>query len=317
MFSTAREKTLALFFGGSLAVFGLWETVGQMVLQPLTEARNAVDAARAANSVLSDQSATVEHALRNLKPLESQSLPSDPGKASVLYQGWLIRHLEQNSISSAIVTPAPPIVEKTIGHRIPFTVQCEASTRNIAKFLDQFYATPLMHRITNLNIANSSEGEADHRVTISIEAIAFGSATRIESLPEPAAITDDSSLLAVLSKGDIFRRQLPVQTYVEPTPVVAESSPEPEVQAELPAKADPQKSVRFVASVWNGQQREAWLVDGRSSEEISVVALSELKLPDISGRIISIDDDVLHLELHGQRRSLSLGKTLSESTVAK
>jgi len=161
------------------------------------------------------------------------------------------------------------------------------------------------------------EGEADHRVTISIEAIAFGSATRIESLPEPAAIADDSSLLAVLSKGDIFRRQLPVQTYVEPTPAVAESSPEPEVQEEQPPKADPQKSVRFVASVWNGQQREAWLVDGRSSEEISVVALSELKLPDISGRIISIDDDVLLLELHGQRRSLSLGKTLSESTVAK
>lgn len=172
-----------------------------------------------------------------------------------------------------------------------------------------------MHRITNLNIANSSEGEADHRVTISIEAIAFGSATKIESLPEPTAIADDSSLLAVLSKGDIFRRQLPVQTYVQPTPAVAESLPEPEVQAELPPQADPQKSVRFVASVWNGGEREAWLVDGRSSEEISVVAASELKLPDISGRIISIDDDVLHLELHGKLCSVGLGKTLSKSTV--
>jgi hypothetical protein len=317
MFSTAREKTLALFFGGSLAVFGTWETVGQMVLQPLTEARNAVDAARAANSVLNDEAATVEHALRHLKPLEAQSLPADSGKASVLYQGWLIRLLAQNSIVSAIVTPAPPIVEKSIGYRIPFTVQCEASTRSIANFLDQFYSTPLLHRITNLNIANSSEGQADHRVTLSIEAIAFGSATKIETLPEPAATSDETSLLTALSKNDIFRRQLPVQTYVEPTPTVAESSPEPESEPDPEPVADPHQSVRFVASVWNGQQREAWLVDGRSSEEISVVASSPLKFPDIDGRVISIDEDVLHLELSGQLCSVVLGKTLSESTAAK
>ena len=166
MFNTPREKFLAIFFGGSIAAFGLWETVGHVLLQPLTDARIAVDAARAANVTLQDQSTVVEHALRNLKQLSGHSLPADPGKASVLYQGWLIRNLAQNSIASAIVTPAPAIVEKSIGHRIPFSVQCQASTSNIAMFLDQFYATPLLHRITNLNISNSSEGEADHRVTI-------------------------------------------------------------------------------------------------------------------------------------------------------
>jgi hypothetical protein len=108
-----------------------------------------------------------------------------------------------------------------------------------------------------------------------------------------------------------------VQTYVEPTPTVAEASTEPESEPDPEPVADPHQSVRFVASVWNGQQREAWLVDGRSSEEISVVASSPLKFPDIDGRVISIDEDVLHLELSGQLCSVVLGKTLSESTVAK
>ncbi len=317
MLNTPREKFLAVLFGGSIAVFGMWETVGHVLLQPLTDARAAVDAARSANATLQDQSTTVEHALRNLKQLAGHSLPADPGKASVLYQGWLIRHLEQNSIASAIVTPAPAIVEKSIGHRIPFSVQCQASTNNIAMFLDQFYATPLLHRITNLNIANASDGEAIHRVTISIEALAFDTATNIDALPEPAAVTDETSLVAALSKNDIFRRKMPTQEFV---PVVAPPAEQVVAEPQPPdpaAKPDPRKSIRFVASVWNGDQREAWFVDQRSKEERSVIASSELTFPDIEGRILSIDDDTLQLELQGQRCSINLGQTLSDVSAVQ
>lgn len=310
MFNTAREKFLAVLFGGSIAAFGLWETVGRMALQPLTDALDAVGAARSANESLQSQSTTVDHALRNLKQLAGRSLPSDPGKASVLYQGWLIGRLEQNAIASAIVTPAPAMVEKSLGHRIPFTVQCEASTHQLARFLDQFYATPLLHRITNLNISNSSEGAADHRVTISLEALAFDTATNIDTLPEPGVVQHESSLMAAMSAGDIFRRQLPVQTYVETTTAAVEREPEPSQDANPPDPINPLQCVRFVASVWNGQQREAWLVDGRSSEEITVVAASDLNLPDISGRILAVGDDVLHLEIGGQPCSIRLGQTL-------
>ncbi len=317
MLDTRREKVLAVVFGGAIAAFGLWETFGQMVLQPFTDLRVQLDAARSNRDNLQDQSATVEHALRNMKQVAAQSLPADPGKATVLYQGWLIRHLELNSIASAIVTPAPAMVEKSIGHRIPFTVQCSASTANIARFLDEFYATPLLHRITNLNITNSSNGESDHRITLSIEALAFDSASAIEVLPEPTVFAKESSLAAVFAGDDIFRRKRSTPPQVAKAP--EESNPKPVIPVKKPEppKPDPHKSVRFVASVWNGQQREAWFVDQRSKEEQTLIASSDLSFPDIDGKVLSIDNDTMQLELAGKRCTINLGQTLSEVTFAR
>ncbi len=294
-----------------MAAFGLWETVGHVLLAPLTDQQAAVDAASSANAMLIEQSATVEHALKNLKQLANHSLPAEPGKACLLYQGWLIRLLDRSSITSSTVTPAPAIVEKGVGHRIPFTVQCTASTQNMAQFLDLFYATPLLHRITNLNISSTSEGRSDHRVTLSIEAMAFDSAQDIEQLPEPVAVEEQSSLLAALSRDDIFQQALPVEAVVEtefePTPAIPEKPTEPVV-----APANPLKSVRFVASVWNGQQREAWFFDQRSNTEVSLLASSDLALPDIQGRVLSIGNDFLQMELAGQPCRINLGQTLND-----
>ena len=120
-----------------------------------------------------------------------------------------------------------------------------------------------------------------------------------------------------MSGGDIFRRKLPTQEFV---PVVAEAanSVTEEPQPPEPApKPDPLKSIRFVASVWNGDQREAWFVDQRSKEEQSVIASSELTFPDIEGRVLSIDGDTLQLELQGQRCSINLGQTLSDVSAVQ
>jgi len=171
MLSTPREKNLAILLGGSMALLLLWETAGQILLQPLNDAQTSVSAGLAANDQLRQQSASVEHALRNLKQSAASSLPADPGKASVLYQGWLIRHLESNGIESAVVTPAPPIVVNGVGHRIPIMIQCSGSMAAVAGFLDQFHATPLLHRMTNLSIASLNDNAEEHRVTISVEAL--------------------------------------------------------------------------------------------------------------------------------------------------
>jgi hypothetical protein len=314
MLKTAREQLLAGLFGGSILLFGVWETAGQMLLRPLSETQMAVDSARSAVATLQKQSAVVEHSLRNLKQVADHSLPADPGKASVLYQGWLIRNLDQCSITSAIVTPAPAITEKSVGHRIPFSVQCNASTHNIAMFLDCFYGTPLLHRITNLNISNSTEGQAEHRVTFSIEAIAFDTANNIDNLPEPKLATEGSSLVTALSADDVFRRAVLIsdtvaETLVETPQEATVTTPEPLPAASAP---DPLQNIRFVASVQNGEQREAWLFDNRTRSELSLVASANLAFPDVSGRVLSIDGDTLHLELSGQRGSLRLGQTLKD-----
>lgn len=316
MFSTPREKNLAILLGGSMALLLLWETVGQIILQPLNDAQTSVSAGLAANDRLRQQSAAVEHALRNLRQSATSSLPADPGKASVLYQGWLIRHLESNGIASAVVTPAPPIVVNGVGHRIPIMIQCSGSMAAIARFLDQFHATPLLHRMANLTITSLNDNAAEHRVTISVEALSLTSASTTESLPEPGPTDESSGLLAVAKSDDFFRRQFATVVEVENVSNVAEpsvSSDEPVVTSTGP-KANPEESVRFVASVWNGSQREAWFVDQRSRTELSVVAEAELSFPDIQAKVLSISEDCLLLEMGGTQTRITLGQTLANAS---
>ncbi len=53
-------------------------------------------------------------------------------------------------------------------------------------------------------------------------------------------------------------------------------------------------------------------MDQRSKEERTVIADAELVLPELTGKVLSIDDDRLLLEMSGQKFSLQLGQTLSQ-----
>ena len=41
MLSTPREKNLAMIFGSCMVLLLLWETVGQIILQPLNDAQTS------------------------------------------------------------------------------------------------------------------------------------------------------------------------------------------------------------------------------------------------------------------------------------
>lgn len=319
MLNTRRERFLAISLGTAVVAFALWETAGRMLLQPLTDAQSAVAAAESQQAAMDQQSVEIEKAVQNLTAASRQSLPADPGKAAVHYQDWLIRTLAKHSIHSSIVTPAPAIEERNVGHRIPVSIQCTCSTNQIALFLDAFTAEPLLHRITHLNIANTGEGEAHQRVTMNIEALALSCAGEPQPLPEPRAISKESSLVMTLSENDIFchkkspQKHSAVSETERPKPAPRKTRPAETV----PVRFDARKSIRFVASVWNGQQREAWFVDQRSQDEQSLTASTSLDFPDVQGRIVSIDSDALQLEVAGKRCRLRLGETLFEAESAK
>jgi hypothetical protein len=197
--------------------------------------------------------------MQNLQEFARKSLPAETGAAAVAYQGWLISLLAENSIQSAIVTPAPAVIDAAIGHRIPFSIQCAAPAEAIARFLDQFYAAPLLHRITNLSISGTAEGSAVHRVVISIEALSLNTAEGDLSLPSPGVVPDDESLSSWMSGDNMFCRKrmekpqdVAVAAKLEPLRPKRNPPPRPE-----PVRVDPGKSIRFVASVWNGKERKA------------------------------------------------------------
>lgn len=321
MMKSRRELVLAAMFGGVILVFALWETIGAVVLQPLSDSTAAVDAARVNLAGLHNESTLIEQSLRYLKDLKEKSLPADPGTAFVMYQGWLIRQLESCSIDAPVVSPGPPISEESVGYRIPFVVQFEADTIRIARFLDQFHATPLLHRITNLHVIRSPDN-ADHHVLLSIEALSLHDSATIDSIPDVLPADNQMTLESLIAQNDFLGGSetpttistaiaAPFESTATPT---EDSNPVAEASTPEPAK-HPLESIRFVASVWNGRQREAWLVDSRSQEEVTVVAASDLALPGVKTKILRVGNDSLQLVLNGKTCRVELGQTLNQAST--
>ena len=323
MIKNRREVLLGVLFVTLIAIAGLWESIGAIILQPLSDAQASVESARANLIALKDQETIVDQAIRNLKEIDVIALPPDRGQASSLYQGWLISQLETCSIDSPIVTPGPAIKEDAVGNRMPFVVQFTAESKHIAEFLDRFHATPLLHRITNLHIVRSSDGESDHRVMLSIEALAMECGLAAETLPDPIAVDDALTLAALISHNDFLGGTQPepaaatTSTDVAVQSQTAGSTDSPLAEAPQPLVRDPHESVRFIASVWNGRQREAWLIDRRSMQEMTVLASAELAFPGIAGRVVSVGEDSLQLNLNGQLCRLELGQSLSEASFTQ
>ena len=316
-----RELVLAAIFGGVIFVFGLWETIGAIVLQPLSDSTAAVDAVRSNLAALQDESTIIEQSLRNLKDLPEKCLPADPGTAFVMYQGWLIRQLEFCSIVSPVVSPSPPIAEESIGYRIPFVVQFDANSTNLARFLDQFHGTPLLHRITNLHVIRSANN-ADHHILLSIEVLSLDGSAAIESIPDVLPAEHQTTLESIIARNDFLGGSgvsRAVSTVIaspsKTTQAPADSSPLAEESHKAEPVKHPLECVRFVASVWNGRQREAWLVDSRSKKEVTVVAASQLTLPGIEAQIVAIGNDSLQLIVDGKPRHIKLGQTLNQSAA--
>ena len=318
-----REVLLGVLFVTLIAIAGLWESIGAIILQPLSDAQASVESARANLIALKDQETIVDQAIRNLKEIDVIALPPDRGQASSMYQGWLISQLETCSIDSPIVTPGPAIKEDAVGNRMPFVVQFTAESKHIAEFLDRFHATPLLHRITNLHIVRSSDGESDHRVMLSIEALAMECGLAAETLPDPIAVDDALTLAALISHNDFLGGTQPepaaatTSTDVAVQSQTAGSTDSPLAEAPQPLVRDPHQSVRFIASVWNGRQREAWLIDRRSMQEMTVLASAELAFPGIAGCVVSVGEDSLQLNLNGQLCRLELGQSLSEASFTQ
>ena len=317
MLQSNREKWLAIVFGLCVGTFVIWESAGQLLLSPLRQTQHSIQSLTDTNRQLEQETDRINYAQRNLKQIGQQSLPSVPGKASALYQEWLIRQLSQSGISSATVTLGPAIAEAEIGHRIPMSVECMASAGRIANFLDRFHSTDLLHRLTHVNILNSSGGQRDeHRMSLSIEALALNSAVDIDSLPEPQPKPSQPSLADAFRSNNIFLKAVAVSQSAQ---FVNTPSPQPayqQVVVERPPAPRAVDCVRFVASIWNGQQREAWFFDSRTKTDQAIVPNTRLTIDQQQALVLSVTEDYVTLQLDGNPLRLSLGQTVSEAQQA-
>ena len=317
MFSNNREKALASILAGSVAIVAGYEAIDRFFLAPTHTVMTQVKAVAARNQNLESDFALVEHAQKNLKQVRELSLPADPSVASLVYQDWLLDQMKKAGLQDAVVTPGQPIPEENVGHRIPFTIQATENMRQIGRFLDSFYASPLLQRITFMTINNAgSSSDSRRKLMLSLEGLALHNATAADSIPDTRKLASQSSnakLEYFFSRNDPFRR-----TVIKP----ASSTPVAKVQPKAPAppparpKIDELKTVRLVASILKQGQPEAWFFDTRTNKEFIVTVGEELKLAEFSGRVTSIAADYITLASHDKSHTTKLGETLRESMAS-
>lgn len=312
MLNNRRERVLVKTLGACIALVFAYDAVDTFVLKPVENTRTAVQAAVTRNRQLKMDFELVERAQKNLNAVQQQSLPADPSVASLMYQDWLMDQAGAAKLSDAIVTPSRPIVEEGIGHRIPFTVQATATLRHIGQFLDVFYQTPILHRITFLTINNAGNATSSRRkLTISLEALALQNATHVESIPAavPAPPGSRPRLGDCFARHDPFRRI----NLAGPKRPLANTPPKKPAAAASAPPVDALQTIRLVASIWHDGRRQAWFYDSRTEQEIIVGVGQHLEVAEFSARVTNIDSDSITLASNQRTRVARLGETLRDS----
>lgn len=332
MINSPREKILASLAAASVAVALLLESGFELPLQPFADLDTAITEATTQVDEHQRQVNRLLHDLHALEEAANRSLPADPGRASALYQAWLVQQLSNSSIEAATVNPSIPITDEFLGHRIPFSIECDASAAAIATFLDRFSSTPLLHRITNLQIVNSSNGFDDrHRLAVSIEALALPTAPEVDSLPEPILNSDPTASLASLFENHplltlpqspqptvIAENTPPAETGTLPDATTPPDQPAPTEPPEPPEpprppapKYSPGQSLQFIGSILSGETRRAWFVDRRSGDEHFAAVSEDVSIPELAVKVLALTDDSVTVLYKTKRVRLKLGQTVA------
>ena len=346
MLSTRREKTLAVIAAVIVAGCLLWDSVDAMGLNVFGDLQTRIDATQQEIQRRQEVSDDIDQAMKKLRTMTARSLPAEPGKASAIYQAWLIQRLTECGIPSPSVTPSPAIIDERLGYRLPFSVECSGPAASLTTFIDRFFSAPILHRMTGLQITNSTSGMEDqHQMTVSIEALALSHADKVDSLPEPtAAETSESSLTAALQQNDVFRQNLALaasdppitdppimdppivdtartsDTVAETTTAAADAaqsepvSAEPELVEAPPLT--PEQALQFSGSIGSGTSRKAWCLDLRNGETYRLTSNQMLKFSDFSLKVLSVTDDSVVVEYDGEKHVIPLGKSLVDPPAA-
>ena len=325
MINSRREKILAALAAVAVTAALLLESGFELPLQPFADLDTAISQATSEADECQIQVNRLLHDLHMLEESVSQSLPADPGRASALYQAWLVQQLNESGITSASVNPSIPLPDEFLGYRIPFTVECDASAAAIAGFIDRFSATPLLHRITSLQIVNSSSGVDDHhRLAVSIEALALPGALEIRSLPQPdTSRAAESSLAALLDHRRLLLLPAPPEPELaeaaapldpaQNTPPTLPEQASPEPPPEPPRPPSPKysagQSLQFIGSILSGETRQAWFVDRRSGDEYFAVVSEEVAIPELTVKVLAMTDDSVTVLYRNKRVRMRLGQT--------
>ncbi len=198
-----REQYL---IGGLVAVVVVWFGSGWInsaVLGPIQLKRDELGRLTKAVSQKDDQLLALARSRKQLKDWQARSLPPDPVKAKQrpdalnaqrLYLEWLTDLAQLCGFEDLKVSPDRRTPKGNVYVSIMVKIEADARFEQLCSFLDRFYRTNLLHRVTSLRIqSKESEGDPFFQVTLEAEGLALLDAPQRRTLFAQTRLTEELS----------------------------------------------------------------------------------------------------------------------------
>lgn len=199
-----REKLLV---GGLLGAFLAWMAIGwvqSLIFEPFQTRSESIAELRKSVDKKGDERLLLSRAQKSLKEFKSICLPPDAGKAKQAtalnaqrqYVEWLLDLSQLCGFEAVKVTPATggAAAKGNVYISVIGKVEAEAHYEQLVKFLDLFYRTKLLHRISKLHVSTKVfEGDPILKVYLEAEGLALVDTPSRRTLFPQAILTEPLS----------------------------------------------------------------------------------------------------------------------------
>ncbi|HEY3968600.1 MAG TPA: hypothetical protein VGM05_28890 [Planctomycetaceae bacterium] len=309
-----REKLLA---GGLLAAVGLWQGSVQFqnfVVAPVAERQTEIDSRRERISKKDIEVAKSQAAVRKYKEWKQRSLPPDPINAISLYQNWLVELANKAKLTeiSVIAKPSENKSKGDVYALVSADIKAQGKLSQVRDFLYEFRNSALLHRVTRLTLTSKQPtGDPAILLSMTVEGLSLKEATPRSTLfsdPKLAELVKDPAAKPKDAYDVVAKKSLFVRGYNGPPKSTGGGTSRP---AEPPDE-DPRQFVRLTATFSNGGDFDATLYDPTTNKYTDLSAGSEFKVAGVEGKVVSVSNDSVVLEIKQEKFRLVIGRNLTE-----
>ncbi|MEE2737352.1 MAG: hypothetical protein VX435_03945, partial [Planctomycetota bacterium] len=285
-----RERNLAILVGGLLFIVFGYQIVQGFVLSPMARKKTLIERKRQENRLMVEQISLLQEQEQTVTQWKGQSLPPDHQIASNRYQEWLLQMVSRAEFKRPNIAPerrARNDPSNRLFSKHPFTIRANTSLKGLVTFLYEFYRTPLLHQITQINVLpdrrRSRSGGLN--VMIRLEGVAIGDIPKRSILIDPNIENKEIATLA-FTDFDSY------QSIVDRKMFSPYQSPPPEREEAPPVTVDHSANYRltFVGSrvLENREIPEAWLHSEPQDETLYLKDGEDFEIPGFRAKVVRI-----------------------------
>jgi hypothetical protein len=209
------------------------------------------------------------------------------------YRAWLVEQLLAAELNVADVSPRSTGQQSTAYQALGFEIEASGKLASIVRFLDAFYRSDQLHKISSLRLA--PQVEADNlRVNLSIEALVVNGTDRQEGLAQGT-----SDRLALESADKYIERigkRTPFVAYEPPPPPRPKVAEQPRAKPEEKPKFNHAEHAKLTGVVSVGDDYQAWVTVQTLGERLYLRKGDDVKVGLFEGTVLDVYEKELLVE---------------------